>query len=351
MILVDGSHGEGGGQLLRTAVAIAALRGVAVRLINVRARRSKPGLAPQHVAAVRAVASLCGARCEGVELRSTAVVFEPGQLRGGDFFVDVGTAGSATLILQAMLPVLVASSHRTRVTIRGGTDVRAAPPADYLRLVLLPLLAKMGARIELSLMRRGYYPKGGGELRVEVEPVPALVPFVVEEPGPVERIEIHTHVSQLAFEIAQRMSEAARRHLPRELPLEQVTGAGAPSPSLGPGGAVLVRALTARTVLGAALAAERGIRAEQLGHEVAQALMHELEARSTLDLHAADQMLTFLALARGGSAFHSSELTSHAATTMWLLEELGGARFCVERANQGVRVIVQPADGAGTRRS
>ena len=346
MILIDGSHGEGGGQLLRTAVAIAAVQGVAVRLINVRARRSKPGLAPQHVAAVRAVAALCGARCEGVEPRSTAIAFEPGALRGGDFFVDVGTAGSATLVLQAMLPVLVASGQRARVTVRGGTDVRAAPPTDYLRLVLLPLLAKMGARIDLSLARRGYYPKGGGELSLDVEPAPGLRPFVEEDPGPVERIEIHTHVSQLVPEIAQRMGEAALRRLPHELPLECVTGALPPSPSLGPGGAILVRAVTAKTVLGAARAAERGIRAEQIGREVAEALTRELHTRSTLDIHACDQMLTFLALAGGRSAFHSAELTSHAATTMWLLEQLGGTRFYVERMNQGVRVIVQPGSGS-----
>lgn len=347
MILVDGSYGEGGGQLVRTAVAIAAVRGIAIRVINVRARRSKPGLAPQHVAAVRAVASLCGAHCQGVEPRSTAIVFEPGELRGGEFLVDVSTAGSATLVLQAMLPVLLASPHRAHVTVRGGTDVRAAPPADYLRLVLLPLLAKMGAHIDLLLVRRGYYPKGGGEVQLKIEPAPRLRPFVVEDPGPVERIEIHAHVTQLAPEIAQRMSETARRYLPRELHVDLATEVCAPGRSFGPGGSILVRALTARTVLGAARVAERGIRAEELGHAAAEALTRELDAGATLDTHATDQMLTFLALAGGRSAFHSREMTSHALTTIWLLEQLGGAQFSVEPAPQGVRVLVMPQAAAG----
>lgn len=145
LIEIDGGHGEGGGQLVRTAVAVAAVRGTPIRVVDIRARRRRPGLAAQHVAAVRAPAALCDARCEGVEIGSSSLVFEPRRLQGGDFDFDVGTAGSVSLVLQAMLPAAIAAGERVTVRLRGGTDVPAAPPVDYLRLVLLPLLERLGA--------------------------------------------------------------------------------------------------------------------------------------------------------------------------------------------------------------
>jgi len=346
MLEIDGAYGEGGGQLVRTAVAVAATRGLPIRVVNVRARRRNPGLAPQHVAAVRAVAALCGARCEGIEPHSTAIAFAPGRLRGGDFHVDVGTAGSITLVLQAMLPVLVASRTRCRVTIRGGTDVRAAPPIDYLRLVLLPLLAKMGVRAELTVRRRGYYPKGGGEVLLDVGPTAHLHPFLVQDAGPIERIEIHAHVGQLPREIAERMDSAAKLSLPRGLAVETRIDVCPPAFSSGPGGAIVLRALTARTTLGAAQVAERGVRAEQLGHAAAEALARDLHAGATLDVHAADQMLVFLALAEARSEFLASEVTPHASTAIWLLEQLAGSRFTIDKSARGVRVQVEPGTHA-----
>ncbi|MBS1171812.1 MAG: rtcA, partial [Proteobacteria bacterium] len=138
---IDGAHGEGGGQLVRTAVALAAISGRPLHMRNIRARRAKPGLAAQHLTAVRAVAALCGATVKGAAVGSGELTFVPQTVRGGDYRFDVGTAGSITLVLQALLPVLLAADRPSRVTIRGGTDVRGAPPMDYLACVLLPLLA------------------------------------------------------------------------------------------------------------------------------------------------------------------------------------------------------------------
>ncbi|MGQ0653258.1 MAG: RNA 3'-terminal phosphate cyclase, partial [Betaproteobacteria bacterium] len=154
---IDGSHGEGGGQLVRTAVALAARSGKPLRLFNMRARRPQPGLAPQHLAAVRALASLCDARCTGDELRSGTLVFEPGKgIRGGEFRVEVGTAGAVTLVLQALLPALFGASGASRVSVTGGTDVRHAPTWDYFCNVLVPLLRRMGLGVRPALARRGY---------------------------------------------------------------------------------------------------------------------------------------------------------------------------------------------------
>ena len=165
MLEIDGSHGEGGGQIVRMAVALSALRSTAVRVVNVRAKRAKPGLAAQHATAIRAVAGLCAARVQGAEVGSGEFTFEPGPLRSGRFSFDVGTAGAVTLVLQACLPAAFRAGD-TELEIRGGTDVPWSPPLDYFGHVFLGLLRKMGGRAEVEVARRGYYPRGGGLVRV-----------------------------------------------------------------------------------------------------------------------------------------------------------------------------------------
>jgi RNA 3'-terminal phosphate cyclase (ATP) len=342
VIEIDGAHGEGGGQLVRTAVAVSAVTGTPVRIVDIRARRRVPGLAAQHVAAVRAVATLCDAECEGVQPRSAAIGFRPRRLHGAEFTVDVGTAGSVTLVLQALLPAAIASGQRVAVTVRGGTDLPAAPPADYLRLVLLPLLARMGVRCELAVLRRGYFPKGGGEVRLELAPSARLSALELDERGPVERIELHAHVARLPPEIGQRMAAAARAALPAGIATETIQTQCPPELALGPGGAIVLRAKTADTLLGAAQVAERGVPAERLGQAAARSLARDLAALATLDAHAADQMLVFMALAERVSSFRAAELGSHARTAIWLLEQLMPVRFAIEPATPGLRVRVSP---------
>lgn len=341
-IEIDGAHGEGGGQVVRTAAAVSAATGVPVRVVNIRARRRVPGLAAQHVLAVRAVAALCDARCEGVELRSTALSFLPNRLRGGDFEFDVGTAGSIALVLQAMLPAALASGQRVAATVRGGTDVRAAPPMDYVRLVLIPLLERMGARMELEIVRRGYYPQGGGEVRVVLQPLSRLQPLVVTQPVAMQRVELHAHVSRLPRQIAERMEAAARTELPPELSCQSRVDVWGEDRAAGPGGAIVSRAVAASCVLGAGEVAERGVPAERLGQLAGQALAQDLRCGATLDVHAADQLLVFMALAEGESAFRAARVSSHASTAMWLLERMTGARFAVREAATGVLVSVGP---------
>ena len=340
MLEIDGAHGEGGGQLVRTAVALAAIRGTPVRVRNVRAGRRNPGLAPQHVAAVSAVASMCDARCAGVQPRSSELTFAPGRPRGGHYRVDVGTAGSITLVLQAMLPVALVAAERCEIAVRGGTDVRAAPPADYFRFVLLPLLRRMGLRADLTVERRGYYPKGGGEVRLRLDPPARLAPFVADQAEPVDGFDVYAHVARLPREIAGRMVDAALPALPAGPPVDLSVESIGAERSGGPGGAIVLCARTATTVLGAARVAERGVRAERLGRAAADDLAADLRAGATLDLHAADQMLVFLALAQGESRFRARELSSHARTALWLLERFGAARFVVEADGRAVQVRV-----------
>jgi RNA 3'-phosphate cyclase len=335
MLAIDGAYGEGGGQLVRTAVALAAITGTPVRLANVRAKRDKPGLAPQHLAAVRAVASVCGAECAGLELRSQAFTFAPGPLRGGTFRFDVGTAGSVTLVLQALLPVLACAPEATRVTVVGGTDVRAAPPLDYLAHVLLALLDRMGVRVSLRALRRGYYPRGGGEVEAAVSPARPS-PLVVEGEHEPSRIDGLAHVGNLPAHIAERMRAAALARL-GAMPANVGTSVLGGDEAIGQGGAIVLWARTDESVLGAGRVAERGVRAETIGDAAGGELAADLAAGAALDVHAADQLLVWLALA-GGGRFTAREITSHVRTAIWLIDQFLPVRFEVATSGALARI-------------
>jgi RNA 3'-phosphate cyclase len=344
MLVIDGCYGEGGGQLLRTAVALAAITGAAVTITNVRARRANPGLAAQHLTAVSAVATLCDAEVEGLALKSQRLVFRPRRLRGGDFRFDVGTAGSITLVLQALLPVMIHCGERVRVNISGGTDVRAAPPLDYFQHVLLTLLGRMGARVRCELQRRGYYPRGGGEVAVAVEPG-SLHALQLEHAGKLKTLHGNAHVANLPAHIAERMRGAAIAPLRKFGISESAVGTRVlgNEAAYGPGGAIVLWAETERAVLGAGRVAQRGVRAEQLGTDVGNELAADLGAGVVLDVHASDQLLVYLALAGGESRFTARILSSHAQTTIWLIEQFLPLRFETASCRGGVSIAVRGA--------
>ena len=343
---IDGSYGEGGGQLLRTACALAAITGEPVRLRDIRARRAPPGLAPQHLTAVKAVAVLCGAETEGLELRSQELVFRPGKLRGGEFRFDVGTAGSVTLVLQALLPAALAAGAPVRIHLTGGTDVRAAPPLDYLRFVLLPLLGRMGARVELALQRRGYYPRGGGEITVAVQPG-RLHGLRLEAPEAVREVRGIAHVSNLPTHIVTRMQQTAQQMLADLARVEIEPQILNRDQAIGQGGAIVLWARTAQALLGGSEVAQRGIPAERIAATAAQALREDIAAGATLDLHASDQILVFCALAQGSSCFLARTLSSHAQTTLWLLPQFLPMRAATRAAGLCTRVDIEPGERPG----
>lgn len=337
-LTLDGAYGEGGGQLLRTAVALAAITGRAITIENVRAKRPKPGLAPQHVAAVSAVAALCDAHVDGLALRSTKLTFAPGRLRGGEFRFDVGTAGSVTLVMQALLPALIACGERCTVTLCGGTDVRGAPPLDYFCQVTLGLLARIGVCATLAIRRRGYYPRGGGEIALSVLPSQLrLLSFL--EPGTMHRIAGAAHVAAIDVNVARRMRDAfvagfgVHAGIASQIDVISLT----PDQAFGAGGAFVAWVEAEHTVFGAGRVAERGVRAEALGSAVAAELLADLAVDACLDIHAADQVLVYLALAGGGS-FTTREVTSHAQTAIWLLEQFLPVRFQCVADGRRVRV-------------
>jgi RNA 3'-phosphate cyclase len=339
---IDGAWGEGGGQLIRTAVALAAITHTPIRVRHVRANRQPPGLAPQHLTAVRAVATLCGGETRGLELRATGFAFAPGPIVAGEFRFDVGTAGSLTLLAQALLPVLASAPGPCMVRLIGGTDVRAAPPFDYFRQVLLAHLAALGVPVRCTLHRRGYYPRGGGDIELVTQPARPRARRFDAATSP-RAILGRAHTDHLPRHVATRMSDAARTPLSRQATEIEVEVA---AEAANPGGSIVLWTHDGGSVLGAGRVAERGVRAEVLGAAVGAELAADLAAGIALDVHSADQLLVWLALADGESAFTTRAVTPHARTAIWLIEQFVPVRFEIasdrEAGARRVRVRVRP---------
>ena len=342
MMEIDGAHGEGGGQLLRMAVALSAIQSVPVRVVRIRAGRPTPGLAAQHVAALGAVAALCNGEIDGLAVGSKEIVFRPGDITGGRHTFDVGTAGSVTLVLQACLPVAAAARETVRLRIQGGTDVRWSPPVDYLARVFLPLLRRIGGRVEIEVLRRGYYPRGGGAIEVVIEPTRTWSPFDVASPPAIHSVRGIAHVSNLGDDIPKRMKHAAMRRLHgiADVKIEERVYRGVEA--VGQGGALVLWGEAGPTVFGASSLAERGKSSERVGEEAAAVLAAEIEFGATLDVHAADQLLPYLARPDRPSRFLVREVSGHLDTMVWLVPQFVSSK--IEFASVGAlhKVSVEP---------
>ncbi len=343
VVEIDGSYGEGGGQLLRYSVALAALLRKSVRIYNIRAKRDNPGLRPQHLTAVKTIVEISGARVKGLSIGSTELYVEPGSRpRGGSFDVDIGTAGSVSLLLQATLPVLAAADGEVKMTVRGGTDVKWAPPIEYFEHVLLPLLREFGLEAELKLLRRGYYPQGGGIVEVRVKPSYPLKPVHLVETGGLEEIGGVSYASNLPKHVAERQAQAAIDLLKREGYGDYLSEVeiDVETPAVGTGSGIVLWAKFERGVVGGDALGEKGKRAEVVGREAAERLLRSLRSGVPVDLHALDNLVIYMALADGNSRVVSNELTSHAETAIWLCKLLSNAEFKVEHLGKLIEVMV-----------
>jgi RNA 3'-terminal phosphate cyclase (ATP) len=319
MLTIDGSYLEGGGQVLRLAVAVSAISATPVTVTRIRQNRQNPGLAPQHVAAVRAVAGACDAECTGLVVRSSEITFIPGRLRRADLAIDPGTAGSIPLILQAWLPVALHAGGS--ITVTGGTEVTWSPTIDYLEYVLAPVLRRAGATVETEVLERGYYPEGGGRVHVRVEP---------GRPGPIvigakeRECGIVSCSAGLPVHVAERQAAAARALIESELNLSCTA-------TLDPreGGASTGSSVTVWSgAKGAVALGKRGLPAEKVGRAAARALVREVRSPGTVDVHLADQLLVYLACYGGEYSTHT--LSMHAKTACWLLSAFGYEVRCRE---------------------
>jgi RNA 3'-terminal phosphate cyclase (ATP) len=341
-ICIDGSHGEGGGQLARMAVALAAITGRTLHLTNIRAGRARPGLMAQHLAALKAVATLSSGELSGAEPGTREIRFRPGSIRGGDYRFEVGTAGSIALVLQAVLPVALHADVPCRFAVTGGTDVKGAPTRDYVQRVFLPWLARLGVEVQIESVRHGYYPRGGGEICLTLAPCRHLKPLMLDTAGCLRDIRGMAHVARLPLHIPQRMAASARAALADFGPVAIEARVVEEPEACGTGGALTLVAETEHSLLGAATVAERGVPAERLGEAAAAALRAEVRSGAALDVHAADQLLVYLAQAEGVSRFTVRELSLHARTAIWVTGQFLPVGFDVSHGQGLDRVTVLP---------
>lgn len=327
IVAIDGSFGEGGGQILRTALALSSLLGVGIRIERIRARRRNPGLAPQHLTCVEAAAEICGAEVEGAEIGSRKLTFIPGEIKPGRYLFDVArkrpSAGSVSLVFQAIYLPLALSKGKSEVIIRGGTHVPWSPPAHYLQRVFSPIASRFGLKLNIEVLRWGFYPKGGGEIRATIYPS-KLTPVSILDRGSLIGIRGFSVCANLPVTIAERQRKAVVQRLRgiSNVEIEVISVR-----SRGPGTAVFLVAEFENSLAGFSSLGEKGKPAERVGEEAAEELLAFLRSRSALDPHLADQVIPLMALAGGKSAITTSLITQHLMTNIWLVEQLADAKF------------------------
>lgn len=345
MIEIDGSYGEGGGQLVRTAVALSAVTGEEIKVTNIRKNRPNPGLKQQHLKSLETAAKICGARVSGLSPGSSELFFTPVEIKGGKYHIDIGTAGSITLLLQCIMPALPFAKEKVELTIRGGTDVAWSPTIDYLQHITFRALEQFGYAGSLTLKERGYYPRGGGIVSAVFEPC-KLHGFQFRRTEKKKRVgenlkgeeDLKTgqnwkgkitgisHASNLPAHVPSRQAEAAKSFLLEAGYDSRIDVQSHELFSIGSG-----ITLWAGYFGGSALG-ERGLPAEKVGRCAAEEIIAELRTGATVDIHLADQLIPYMALA-GNSSYTVRELTPHTATNIWVTEQFLNVKFKIEEKN------------------
>ena len=338
MIEVDGSFGEGGGQIVRSSLALSMVTGTPVRLTNIRARRKNPGLARQHLTAVHAARQVCGGGVEGAELHSRELTFGPGVVQPGEYTFDVGTAGSTSLVLQTVLPALMIADGPSQLRLIGGTHNMLAPPFDYLAHVYLPLVERMGPRFRCELVRHGFYPVGGGEAVVQVQPAPNLKAMKLSERGKLQDRSARAIVSRLPLHIAEREIGTLRSKLgwkKKELRTEEVD-------SRGPGNIVLATLEFEHLTEMFAGFGKQGVSAERVAGNVAKEIKSYLESDAPVGDHLADQLLLPMGIAAHqgeSSQFRATMISGHTETHVEVIKSFLSVAIDIDETNDGSRLI------------
>ena len=309
-IELDGAQGEGGGQILRTALTLAMLTGRAFRIRRIRAGRAKPGLLRQHLVAVQAAAEISQATVRGAEPGSQTLEFIPGAIRGGEFSFDIGSAGSTTLVAQTLIPALLFAAQPSSLCIRGGTHNGMAPPADFLREVYQPLLQRMGAQVEIDCTRYGFYPAGGGELTVKLQPVDRLQLIHLSDRGALRTLHATACVAGIPPRIAVRELEVLRDSFQLSRDTSRILELPA---AWGPGNVILLRAEFEHVTDMVTAFGQKGVPAPQIAQQAATEMQEFLDSKAAVGEYLADQLLLLMAIAGEGS-YTMSVLSEHTRT-------------------------------------
>jgi RNA 3'-terminal phosphate cyclase (ATP) len=334
MIEIDGSMGEGGGQIVRTALSLSVAIQRSICVTNIRAGRSTPGLRPQHVTAVEAAAAIGRAETSEVDVGTDCFTFEPHGVEPGRYHFDVGTAGSAILVLQTVLPPLLTALAPSRLTVEGGTHNRSAPPFEFFSQTYLPVVERMGPTLHASLGRHGFYPKGGGRCTVDIEPVVQLEPFQLLTRGSLRRRRVRAIVAHLPRHIAEREIATMRNHL------NALDEARIETPDADSAGNVLLFELAFDHITEVVSGfGEKGLPAEEVAMSVVNEATQYLDGEAPVGSYLADQLL--LPLALGGGTFRTSVLTTHTHTNAAVVEHLTDVELSIREDESGWTVAVE----------
>lgn len=328
MLTIDGSMGEGGGQIVRTSMAFSALLGKEITITGIRANRSKKGLRPQHVAAVSAIASICGGKLEGASIGSDELRYSPGNSEIQDYTIDIGTAGSIPLVLQAcMLAAL--KKPRMHLMIYGGTNVYYSPSIDYCEYVIFPFLERMGYKITLNDFTRGFHPQGGGMVDISLFPGP-LNSLDLSYRGELLNEGGICYIQNLPYKIGER--------------LKAISGADVIQSSNGisDGAGLFLYTEYVNTVFGIDALGRRGLSSEKVASMGIDAMKLEVNSKGTIDIHAADQLFPYMALAQGTSRFKVRKISSHLYTLMELIPKFVDVQYNISDDGGCFLVEVEP---------
>ena len=329
MLNIDGSYGEGGGQILRTALAMSMITGEDISVTRIRANRPNPGLSHQHVMSVKAAQEICDAETEGVSKRSSEIVFKPRSVDGGKYGFDIGTAGSVTLLSQALLPPALHSGKSFSIFLKGGTDVKWSPPYDYFENVFLSHLRKMGSSLSSKLIKRGHYPKGGGEVELKVEPTQLTSYQTSRE---FDAVEGRAFVTNLPDHIARRMKKEVLKEF-----LDVETSVSVNSYSSASAGTGIVIWTAGGKLVGKGVLGEKGVPAEKVGREAADGLRQEI--RADVDVNAADQLIPYLAMIDGSGVITVRKKTGHLETNVWVVNQFSDMKVELEEEGDLIKII------------
>jgi len=341
MIEIDGSKGEGGGQMIRTSVALSVLTGKPIKLTRIRENRPTTGLSKQHTAAVEAVAMMSDSIVRGNYIGSNTMTFSPGSKQTPTYDFDITTAGSISLALQAVLLSCVRYKEEIRLEIKGGTNVMWAPPIDLYDMVLFPMMRRMGIDASSEIIKRGFFPSGGGHVKVDMDPIMDIKPLDLSNVGKLKSIVGRCYVQNLNEGIGRDMINTSSEVLKDELGIDMQVEV---SKTGSKGAGMVLVANYENSILSSNILSSKNVTAEQTGRMVAEELLQEMRSGSTLDVQTADQLLPYMALANGKSEFIVSRISRHLLSQMDTLESFLDVRFGVERKDDGYHFTVSPEE-------
>jgi len=340
---IDGSEKSGSGTILRMAVALCAITQQPLHICKIRQNRSQPGLKPQHLEAVLTAAKLCSAELKGAVVNSRELWFRPREIRGGNYEAEIGTAGSISMLLMTVLPICVYAEDTVHLHVsRGGTDVPHSPTINYIRSVLLPTLRRMGLNANLTVNKYGYYPKGGGEITLTTEPCKSLQALNLESFGNFKSIKGTSVCTYLADrKVAERQATAANDFLQRRgygTEIQIINDTSNPQQK----GSSLTLWIETDTgaMLGGDAIGELKKTSETVGTEASTRLYEEITAKPTFDVHLADMLIPYAALAKAKSTYVTREMTEHLSTNIWLAEKLLDVKFNVKKSGKLFKIEV-----------